>query len=67
MDIVYAAEKSSIAKLFSERLRRRVRPEDIRVSENPEETGSFFVGIKLDHYVLAPNGKITPKILELLD
>jgi hypothetical protein len=60
MDIVYAAEKPSIATLLSEHIRRRVRPDEIRVSENPDETGSFFIGFNLDHYVLSPNGEIAP-------
>ena len=67
MDIVYAAEKPSIAKLLSERLRRRVDPSDIKVSENPDQTGSFFVGFQFDKYVLAPNGDIVLDRLELLE
>ena len=58
MDIVYAAEKPSIAKLLEERLRRRVDPRDIEVAENPDQTGSFFVGFGLRNFVLAPNGDI---------
>lgn len=58
MDIVIAAEKPSIAKLLSQHVKRRVRPEQIRVSENPDETGSFYIGLDLDHYVLSPSGEI---------
>jgi hypothetical protein len=58
MDIVYAAEKPSIAMLLSEYTRRQVRPDEIEVSENPDETGSFFIGFRLDHYVLSPDGRI---------
>ena len=58
MDIVYAAEKPSIAKLLSAHTRRLVRPQDIQVTENPDETGSFFVGFHFNQYVLSPNGKI---------
>lgn len=65
MDIVYAAEKTSIATLLSKHVRRRVRPDEIKVSENPDETGSFFIGFDLDHYVLSPNGEIAPDRLEL--
>ena len=65
MDIVYAAEKPSIATLLSKHVRRRVRPEEIKVSENPDETGSFYIGFDLDHYVLAPNGEISQDRLEL--
>lgn len=58
MDIVYAAEKPSIATLLSKHVKRRVSPDEIRVSENPDETGSFFIGFDLEHYVLSPSGEI---------
>ncbi len=58
MDIVYAAEKPSIATLLSKHVKRRVRPDEIKVSENPDETGSFFIGFDLEHYVLSPSGEI---------
>ena len=58
MDIVIAAEKPSIAKLISEHLKRRIRPQEIRVSENPDETGSFFIGFELDQYLMSPDGQI---------
>ncbi len=58
MDIVYAAEKPSIATLLSEHVKRRVQPNEIKVSENPDETGSFFIGFDLEHYVLSPSGEI---------
>ena len=64
MDIVYAAEKPSIATLLSKHVHRRVRPDEIKVSENPDETGSFYIGFNLDHYVLSPNGQIVPDKLE---
>jgi len=67
MDIVYAAEKPSIAKLLSEHTKRRVRPQDIRVTENLDETGSFFIGFRFDRYVLSPDGKIESVRLELID
>lgn len=67
MDIVYAAEKPSIAKLLSDYTRRTVKPEEILVTENPDETGSFHINFKLDHYVLSPNGVIESDCLELLD
>jgi len=65
MDIIYAAEKPSIATLLSKHVRRRVRPEEIKVSENPDETGSFFIGFDLDHYILSPSGEIAEDRLEL--
>lgn len=58
MNIVIAAEKPSIATLLSEFVKRRVAADDIKVSENPDETGSFFVGYDLDRYVIAPNGEV---------
>jgi len=58
MDIVYAAEKPTIARVFSEYMNRRVAVEDIKVSENPDETGSFFIGFDLEQYVLSPDGRI---------
>ena len=67
MDIVYAAEKPSIAKLLSIHTKRRVRPQDIMVTENPDETGSFFIGFQFDRYVLSPDGKIEANELMLLD
>ena len=67
MDIVYAAEKPSIAKLLSEHTNRRVRPQDIMVTENLDETGSFFIGFRFDRYVLSPDGKIESVELKLID
>ena len=67
MDIVYAAEKPSIAKLLSDHMQRRVDPEDIRVTENPDETGSFCIGWQLENYVLSPNGEIASDNLEILE
>lgn len=58
MDIVIAAERPSIAKLLSEHVRRQVRPEDIRIAENPNETGSFFIGFDSKRFVLSPDGAI---------
>jgi len=60
MDIVYAAEKPSIAKLLGEHMKRRVAPDEIRVAENPDETGSFYIGFQLDRFVMSPDGKISP-------
>jgi hypothetical protein len=67
MDIVYAAEKPSIARLLSIHTRRLVRPQDIEVTENPDETGSFFIGFQFDQYVLSPSGEIEANELCLLD
>ena len=58
MNIVIAAEKPSIATLLSDHVKRRVDANDIKVSENPEETGSFFVGLGFERYVVSPNGEV---------
>jgi hypothetical protein len=67
MDIVYAAEKPSIAKLLSDHTKRRVSPDEIKVTENPDETGSFYIGWQFEKYVLSPNGRIAADSLEILD
>lgn len=58
MNIVIAAEKSSIATLLSEYTHLDVAPDDIRVAANPGETGSFYVGWQLNRYLLSPAGRI---------
>ena len=58
MNVIYAAEKSSIARLLGDYVQRSVRPEQIKVTENPNETGSFFVGFGMSRYVLSPSGEI---------
>lgn len=58
MNIVIAAEKPSIATLLSDYVKRRVDANDIKVSENPDETGSFFVGLGFERFVVSPNGEV---------
>ena len=60
MDIIYAAEKRSIAELLGNYVSEDVRPEEINVVENPSETGSFHIGWRLNRYVLSPAGEIAP-------
>lgn len=67
MDIIYAAEKPSIAKLLSDHTKHRVMPDEIKVTENPDETGSFCIGWQFERYVLSPDGRIAADTLELLD
>jgi len=65
VNIVIAAEKTSIATLLSEYIRRRVNPDELKITENPDETGSFFVGLEFDRYVMSPSGVITADRLQL--
>lgn len=65
MNIVIAAEKSSIAMLLSEFVKRHVNPDEIKVTENPDETGSFFVGLRCERFVLSPSGVFAADKLQL--
>jgi hypothetical protein len=67
MDIVIAAEKPSIARLLSEHTHRDIEPEDIQLAENPNETGSFYIGWQFERFVMSPDGRITHRQLELVD
>ncbi|HEX9853115.1 MAG TPA: hypothetical protein VGA68_08875 [Woeseiaceae bacterium] len=58
MDIVIAAEKPSIAGILSEHLKYLVRPQDIKVHANPDETGSFLINWGLNRYVMSPDGQV---------
>jgi hypothetical protein len=58
MDVIYAAEKRTIAELLENHVHESVKPEDINVTENPSETGSFLIGWRLRQYVLSPAGEI---------
>ena len=58
MDILYAAEKPSIARVLSEHVQREIGPAEIQVAANPDETGSFFIRWRLDRFVMSPNGAV---------
>ena len=58
MNIVYAAEKPSIAGILSDHLDETVSPRDIEVSDNPDETGSFLIRLNLESFVMSPNGDL---------
>ncbi len=58
MNIVYAAEKNSIASLLSDFIDAPVAEGDIAVIDNPDETGSFYIGHRLGQFCLTPSGKI---------
>ena len=62
MDIVYAAEKPSIAGLLSEHLQQPVEADDIAVAANPNETGSFLIRWQFERYQLSPSGQLQPLI-----
>ena len=32
-------------------MKRRVNPDEIKVTENPDETGSFFVGLQCERFI----------------
>ena len=61
MDIVYAAEKPSIAGVMSSHLKRRVGERDIEVRHNPDETGSFLIRWRLRQFVMSPSGEVAAK------
>ena len=61
MDVVYAAEKPSIARVLSKHVKREIRPRDIHVEANPDETGSFFIRWRCDRYVMSPSGEVQAK------
>lgn len=61
MDVVYAAEKPSIAGVLSEHLDLEVSAHDIDVAANPDETGSFLVRWEHEDFVVTPDGSVLPE------
>ncbi|MEM9400868.1 MAG: hypothetical protein AAGA44_00130 [Pseudomonadota bacterium] len=66
MEIVYAAEPPSIADLLSEHIDTPVHPSEIRVSQNPDETGSYLIDHRLGEYRMTPSGRIVRERLHLM-
>lgn len=64
MNIVYAAEKPSIAGILSEHLKHQVQPQEIEVRDNPDETGSYLVQWDLHHFVLSPDGQLAKDLAD---
>ena len=58
MDIVYAAEKPSIASVLSDHVSHQVSVQDIEVRNNPDETGSFLIEWNLHNFVMSPSGEV---------
>ena len=65
MNIVYAAEKPSIADLLSDYVDQPITEDEINISENPDETGSFRIDWRFHNFVLSPNGEIASDEFEL--
>ena len=62
MDIIYAAEKPSIAGLLSDHLKQPVQEQEIEISDNPDETGSFLIQWHLHRFVLSPGGQVDSEL-----
>lgn len=58
MDVVYAAERQSIATLLADYVKQDIHPDEIDLVENPAQTGSFYIRWRLRRYVLSPAGEI---------
>lgn len=62
MDVVYAAERQSIAELLADYVKQDIGPDDIELVENPAQTGSFYIGWRSRRYVLSPAGDIQARL-----
>jgi len=50
---------------LGEFVKRHVSSEEIKFSEIPDETGSSFVGLQCERYVLSPSGVFAADRLQL--
>jgi len=57
-DIVYAAEKPSIAGLLARHVAEPVSPAELFVHDDPAETGSFLISWRHGRYRLSPCGRL---------
>ena len=62
MEVVYAAEKPTIADVLSDRLHLKIAPDEIEVHDNPDQTGSFLIDSRHGRYILSPNGRVVRSI-----
>ena len=62
MEIIYAAEKLTIAEEVRKRLRLTIRPQDIEICEDPDQTGRFRVRSEHGRYLFTPGGQLLPDL-----